>query len=116
MIGEKHIKREIKGTQIVSTSEFKEFNYNYLTIAETLSKEIDDDSESLFMHGIYLDYNDFYALDATKVLDWVNNLIHIHKEEIDDDYDWLEEMIKPLTEAKGYTIYFNSKKDYYNLE
>jgi len=119
MIGEKFIERKIEGNKVIRTSEWKIFDFDYEKIAIEINDNITDDPEELYnSYGIAMDMDDgFFFIECEKCLEQINIILKQDKEEDDEDdwHDWLKEFIKPLEEAKNYTIYLTyDDKDYLN--
>lgn len=112
MYGEKFIEKKIDGNKIIRTSEFKDFKHNYLDLIEDLNDYITDDWEALADRTIYFNrMGEFDNFVADSVLEWIGELIEEKKEDGEEkgNYAWLEKWIKPLEEAKGFTIHLNYK-------
>ena len=110
--GERFIEKKIDGNKIIRISEFKDFKHNYLDLIEDLNDYVTDDYESLADRTIYFDrLENFDNFEADSVLKWVLELIQEKKED-EEEYAWLEKWIKPLEEAKGFTIHLNFKPDW----
>lgn len=115
MYGEKFIEKKIDGNKIIRISEFKDFKYNYLDLIEDLNYYITDDWEALADRTIYFNrMEEFDNFEADSVLEWIKELIEEKKEdgEEEGEYAWLENWIKPLEEAKGFTIHLNWKPEW----
>lgn len=115
MYGEKFIEKRIEGNKIIRISEFKDFKYDYLELIEELYDNITDDWEALADRTIYFNrMEEFDRFDADAVLEWIEEIIQDSIED-DDDWDscmWLRKWIKPLQEAKGFTIHLNWKPEW----
>jgi len=104
MKGEKFLEKKVEGNKIIRISEFKDFNYDFLELIQDLNDNITDDWEALQDRNINFDRNeDFYSFDVDNVLDWIGEIIE--EEEELEDLQYLKKWIKPLEEAKGFTIY-----------
>ena len=115
MYGEKFIEKKIDGNKIIRISEFKDFKHNYLDLIEDLNDYITDDWEALADRTIYFNrMEEFDNFEADSVLEWIEELIEEKKEdgEEEGEYAWLEKWIKPLEEAKGFTIHLNWKPEW----
>lgn len=113
--GEKFIEMKVEGNKITRISEFRDFKHNFLDLIEDLNDFSDDDWETLADKSIYCDRNeDFSLFDADEVLEWINEIIEerVDDEESEGEIDWLKKWIKPLEEAKGFTIHLNDDKIY----
>ena len=113
MYGEKFLEKKIKGNKIIRISEYKEFNYNYLELIENLNDLVTDDWEAQLDHNIFMDRNeDFDSFEVDSVLEWVEEIIVEKREDEEDEGDivWLTDWIKPLQEAKGFTIHLQHKE------
>jgi len=108
MYGEKFIKHKIEGNKIIRISEFKNFDYDFLSLIQDLNDRVTDDWEALSDRSIYFNLmEEFSTFDADMIFDWIGELITDSKDDEDEDYTWLEEWIKPLEEAKGFIIHLN---------
>jgi len=109
MYGEKFLEYKIEGNKIIRISEFKDFKYNYLDLIEDLNDRITDDYEALADRHIYFNRNEeFDNFEVDYILEWIDELLEDNKNEDDEfkeDYSWLTKWIKPLEEAKGFTIH-----------
>ncbi len=115
MIGEKFIERKIDGNKVIKVSEWKEFDYDYSDIAQDINDHITDEPENLFNnYGIACDWdNDFVWLDCDACIDGINDYISALDADELEDYEWLTNYLPMLEKAKGFTIYFDSKKEDY---
>ena len=118
MYGEKFLELKIDGNKIIRISEFKKFNYDFLELINDLNNLITDDWETLQEKTIYVGMDDeWYSFDVDIILDWIGDIITEKQQdgEEKEDYEWLSKWIKPLEEAKGFTIYLTqSDKNIYN--
>jgi len=104
MKGEKFLEKKIEGNKIIRISEFKDFNYNFLELIQDLNDNITDDWEALQDRSINFNRNeDFHSFDVDTILDWIGEIIEDDGEY--EDFQYLKKWIKPLEEAKGFTIY-----------
>jgi len=114
MYGEKFLEKKVEGNKVIRISEFKEFNHNYLDLIQDLNDYVTDDWETQCDNGIYWGRDeDFNSFDANLVLNWVEELVEEKKEdeEEEEDYIWLSKWIKPLKEAKEFTIYLRNNNN-----
>ena len=117
MYGEKFIEKKIDGNKIIRINEFRDFNYNYLDLIEDINDNITDDWEALADKEIYFNrLGEFDSFEVDSILEWIEELIEEKKEEgEEEEYAWLEKWIKPLEEAKGFTIHLNWKPKWIKL-
>lgn len=118
MFGEKFIEKKIEGNKVIRISEFKEFDYNFREIAQELNDYFDDDPETQYYKGLVQSFDDLFCIDCDKISDWINDIIFDNKEKLREYYEEgkLEEWLKELEKAKGFTIYFDNKKEDYEKE
>ena len=115
MYGEKFIEKKIDGNKIIRISEFKDFKHNYLDLIEDLNDYITDDWEALADRTIYFNRSEeFDSFEVDVVLEWIEEIIQEKKEDEEEEgeYAWLEKWIKPLQEAKGFTIHLTWKPEW----
>ncbi len=115
MYGEKFINKKIEGNKIIRINEFRDFKHNFLDLIQDLNDRISDDWENLLNNDIYSDREgDFDKFEADSVLNWIGEIIEEKKAEGEEpeEYAWLEEWIKPLKEAEGFTIHLNWNPDW----
>ena len=115
MYGEKFIEKKIDGNKIIRTSEFRDFKHNYLDLIEDLNDYITDDWEALADRTIYFNrMEEFDNFEVDSVLEWIEEIIEEKKEDGEEvgEYAWLEKWIKPLQEAKGFTIHLTWKPEW----
>lgn len=114
MYGEKFIERTVEGNKIIRIYEFKDFKHNYLDLIENLNDYVTDDWEALAERTIFHNYlGEFNNFEADYILEWVKELIEDKEDdEEESQYGWLKEWIKPLEEAKGFTIHINWKPEW----
>lgn len=115
MFGEKFIERKIEGNKVINISEWKEFSFDYESIAQEINDMLTDDPEELYnTYGIAGDFDsDFVWIDCETCADGISEYLNNCDEDELEEYAWLKEYLKPLYEAKGFTIYFQKEaKDY----
>ena len=109
MRGEKFISREIKNGISIRKHKIKEFDIDFIEIAEHVYESTEDNEELYMIYGISMFFDDgFYSLNVDKILhQFETELLELDKEDDEVEISILKKYIKVLQPTRGYEIYFD---------